>query len=245
MKIPRKGLALLLLGSGLFAQGTRPSRSPAGAFRIAGTVVNANTSQPVPGAQVDVENTRNEKDTYSVVADDDGRFQFQVGLGKYSLRGAKRGFLTFAYEQHENFWTGIATGGGFDTEHLVLRLPPAAAITGKVTDDNGEPVRGATVTVYREDHRNGATEIHAVEGTTTDDLGSYEVTPIDAGTYFVMAMAEPWYAIHPSSGASTRLLLIALSTWRFRIRITETQRNPTTLPQSRCVRETARRRTST
>jgi len=38
--------------------------------------------------------------------------------------GLKRVSLPFAYEQHENFWTGIVTGAGLDTENLILRLPP-------------------------------------------------------------------------------------------------------------------------
>jgi len=95
-----------------------------------------------------VTETKNPQNTQSMVTAEDGRFQFQVGAGKYSLQGLKRGFLTFAYEQHENFWTGIVTGAGLDTENLILRLPPTAMIGGKVTDEIGEPVRGATITIF-------------------------------------------------------------------------------------------------
>jgi hypothetical protein len=36
-----------------------------------------------------------------------------------------------------------------------------------------------------------------VRTATTDDQGAYEVTPLDAGTYFVSVRANPWYAVHP------------------------------------------------
>jgi len=183
------------------AQVRKPPTKPnaAASFKIAGTAVSAMTSEPMSRAQVSVTNTNDPKDTQSLVTGDDGRFQFQVSKGKYSLQGAKRGFVASAYEQHENFWTGIVTGAGLDTENLILRLPPAAAITGKILDDVGEPVRNAGVTIYREDHSSGVSRILAVSGVATDDLGTYEVTPLNAGTYYAAVGAQPWYAVHPAS----------------------------------------------
>src|SRR5882724_12953165 len=138
-----------------------PSRRAQVGYRIAGTVVNSKTSQPLSRVQVAVTDTKNPQNTQTMVTSEDGRFQFQVGAGKYSLQGSKRGFLTFAYEQHENFWTGIVTGAGLDTESLILRLPPTAMISGKVTDEIGEPVRGTTITVFRENHGAGVSRVDA------------------------------------------------------------------------------------
>ncbi len=193
---------LVLLGTGLLAgQSPKPAKMPpkTGSFRISGIAVNSVTSQPLVRARVSVTNTKDSKDTQSMMTGDDGRFEFQVDAGKYSLQGAKRGFITFSYDQHENFWTGIVTGAGLETENLVLRLPPASAITGTVTDDNGEPVRDAAVTVYREDHSTGITRTQIFSSVATDDVGTYEVTPLNSGNYFVTAKAQPWYAVHPAS----------------------------------------------
>src|SRR5882762_8800851 len=194
-------LATLVLGASslLLAQGAKRTPVPKSqvSFRIAGTVVNSKTSQALGRVQVAVTDTKNPKNSQTVVTTDDGRFQFQVAAGKYSLQGSKRGFLTFAYEQHENFWTGIVTGAGLDTESLVLRLPPTAMISGKVTDEIGEPVRGATITVFRENHGAGVSRVEATANVATDDLGTYEVDSLGLGTYFVTATAQPWYAEHP------------------------------------------------
>jgi hypothetical protein len=184
----------------LLAQTVKPAKKPiaSAAFRIAGTVVNSVTSQPLARAQVSVTNTKDSKDMQSTTVGDDGRFQFQVGAGKYSLQGDKNGFIAFAYDQHENFWTGIVAGGGLDTENLVLRLPPAATLTGTVTDDNGEPVRDAKVGLLREDRSQGVSRLEvSFVGGSTDDLGTYEFHPLKPGTYVVVAQAQPWYAVHP------------------------------------------------
>jgi len=177
----------------------QPISQAPGGFRIAGTVVDAISAHPLARAQVSVTNTKNPNDRQVMVTADDGRFRFQVNAGKYSLQGAKRGFITFAYDQHENFWTAIVTGAGLDTEGLTLRLPPAASISGRVLDDVGDPVRNAAIAVFREDHRTGVSRIEQFTNATTDDLGTYEVTPLDAGTYFVAVTAQPWYAVHPVS----------------------------------------------
>ena len=136
----------------------------------------------------------------SLVTGDDGKFAFNaVAAGKYSLAGTKRGYITAAYDQHDQFSTAIVTGADLDTQSLVLRLAPAAVISGKILDESGEPVRHATVTAFFDDHGSGVDQIRQARGVQTDDLGAYELPSLDPGTYFLSADAKPWYAIHPAS----------------------------------------------
>jgi hypothetical protein len=169
-----------------------------GGFRIAGHVVNSKTGYPLARARVSITDTRNPQRSLSMLTSDDGKFQFNgVTAGKFALEGAKRGFIRAAYDQHEQFSTAIVTGAGLDTENLTVRLDPVAVLTGKVLDESGDPVRNATVTVYREDHFSGVSRIRRFRAAQTDDLGSYEISALDAGTYFVAARAKPWYEVHP------------------------------------------------
>ena len=178
-----------------------PSAQPAiGIFRIAGTVVNATGGNPLARARVSIQDTRNPKNLAWMITAEDGRFEFrQLPAGKYSLGGAKRGFIAASYDQHEQFSTAIVTGAGVDTEHLVLRLAPYAVLSGKVLDEAGEPARHATVSLYVEDRRVGVGRIQRVRSEGTDDQGSYEFAALNAGTYFIAATATPWYTLHPSS----------------------------------------------
>lgn len=183
------------------AQTENPQRTQiqSGPYHIAGTVLNAKSGSPLSHASVTVSDATKRENVKIVITGDDGRFEFHVPAGKYSLQGSKRGFITTYYDQHEEFWTGIVTGSDFDTENLALRLAPNAVLTGKVLDEFAEPVRAAQIILYREDHSQGVSRVSRANGASTDDLGRYEITPLAAGTYFVSAKASPWYAVHPTS----------------------------------------------
>src|SRR6266478_772481 len=183
------------------AQVANPERTPipSGPYRITGTVVNAKAGGPLARSRVTIADAKNRQSEQSVITSDDGRFEFHVPAGKYSLDGAKRGFISASYNQHDQFSTAIVTGADLDTENLALRLAPNAVLTGKVLDEFQEPVRGAQITVYRENHFQGVSRIFHFQAASTDDQGRYEVTPLEEGTYFVSAKASPWYAVHPTS----------------------------------------------
>lgn len=179
-----------------------PPAIPADAYTVAGTVVSKIDGHPLARARVTLSNTTDSRKFESLVTAEDGRFAFHsVPRGKYSLTGAKRRFTTAAYDQHEQFSTAIVTGAGIDTDALVLRLAPAAVISGRILDESGEPLRHASVTLYFQDHSSGVDQIHQSRGAQTDDQGEYEIPSLTPGTYFLSANAKPWYAIHPQSDA--------------------------------------------
>jgi protocatechuate 3,4-dioxygenase beta subunit len=162
--------------------------------------VSAIGGNPLGRARVSIVDAKNPQNRQSTITSEDGRFEFKpVSPGKYSLQGAKRGYITAAYDEHEQFSTAIVTGAGLDTGNLVLRLAPSAVLSGKILDELGEPVRHATVSLYREDRRVGVGRILKFRTASTDDQGAYEFAPLDAGTYFISATAKPWYALHSVS----------------------------------------------
>jgi hypothetical protein len=173
---------------------------PGGGYTIAGTVVSKADGRPLARARIMVQAVKNREQILSAITSEDGKFNFSgLPVGKYALGGAKRGFISADYDQHDQFSTAIVLGAGLDTESLVLRLAPAAIISGVVFDEVGEPVRQATVTAYHDDHSSGVSVIHEFGSAQTNDLGEYEITPLLPGTYFLAARAKPWYAIHVNS----------------------------------------------
>lgn len=186
-----------------FAQSGAPQAgaSDKGPYRIAGTAVDGKTGAPLARARITIVNAKHEQDTQTFISTEDGRFEFRVPAGKYSLRAGKHGYMVTGYDQHEQFWTAIVTGAGLDTEHLTLRVTPAAVLYGKVLDENGDPVREATVTVYFQNHVLGISQIRRWRTAQVDDQGMYEVPNLDAGVYFVGVQANPWYAVHTNASA--------------------------------------------
>ncbi len=206
-------LAIILFLDVLYlpeAQSFPASQNPAAlaavpsGYRIAGTVVSKADGRPLARARITVRDAIDPKKFLSIVTAEDGKFEF-TGLpaGKYSLTGARRGFISASYDQHDQYSTAIVTGAELDTETLVLRLAPDAVITGKVLDEFGEPVRHATVQLYFDDHSRGVDQIRQSRGAQTDDLGEYEFTPLRPGTYFLSVNGTPWYAVHPPSEAAS------------------------------------------
>jgi hypothetical protein len=170
-------------------------------FKIAGTVVNAVTGAALARVKVSIADTRARTRKIEMVTGEGGNFEFaQLPAGKYSLQGAKRGYITSSYEQHEQYSTAIVTGSEFPTEKLVLRLMPMAMIMGHVLDESGEPVRSAQVRLFLEDHSGGMGRVTGAGGAASDDRGYFDIGVLRPGTYFVSASAKPWYAVHPPSG---------------------------------------------
>jgi hypothetical protein len=197
--------ALCLLGARALTAAQTPSTpqtTPGNGYRIAGTIVSKTDGHPLARARVTVRDARNPQKFESVVTAENGKFEFNgVPAGKYDLHGAKRGYVSASYDQHDQFSTAIVTGAGLETEALILRLAPAAIISGKILDEAGEPVRHANVTLYYDDHGSGVHQIRQGNSAQTDDQGAYEIPGLMPGTYFVSASAKPWYAIHPNSNA--------------------------------------------
>ncbi len=167
-----------LLAIALQAVSMGQSIAPAGTFRIAGTVVSKADGHHLPNARVTLRNVKGPQKPAFVITGDDGRFEFTgLAAGKYSITGAKRGFIPASYDQHELFSTAIVTGAGIDTENLALKLAPDAVISGRVLDEAGEPVRRAMVTIYIEDRHEGHDQIHSFLHLADRRSGSLRIHP--------------------------------------------------------------------
>ena len=184
----------------LRAQAPSAAQPAPSTYTVSGTVVSATTGTPLAQTRVTLTDTNNSRNVASLLTGEDGRFAFRrLGPGKYSLQGSRRGYLTSGYQQHEQFWSALVTGEKLETQNLVLRLMPAAVLSGKVLDEAGEPVRGAEVKLYMEQRANGMTRVMPAGNTPTNDLGVFEFFSLSPGKYFAAVSAKPWYAVHPPS----------------------------------------------
>src|SRR5215471_18581711 len=101
--------ATILFCAGLYAQ----QKAEEGPYRISGTVVNAATGEPLSRAGVSITLSNTSSTVQSTQTGSDGRFVFDhLPAAKYALTGSRRGFVTAAYDEHEQYSTAIVTGEG-------------------------------------------------------------------------------------------------------------------------------------
>ena len=206
-------LSLLLASGPIYApaqtaQKTPPHTSPAASvlYRIAGTVVNAASGEPIRRATVAVLSEEDSHTIAAVESDSEGRFALdQLPAAKYQLTASKRGFRTAFYNEHDEYNSAVVTGPDQDTSSITFRLVPGAVLHGVVTTDGGDPVENARVMLFLKSHdgKPGG-RVAQSESASTDDTGAYEFPNLAAGDYMLAVVAEPWYAMHRSSASRPR-----------------------------------------
>ncbi len=172
-----------------------PTAPASGTGRIRGRVVRADTGAPLRGAQVllsgDIQFARR------AIADDDGRYEFtEVPAGRYSLQADLVGYLMVSHGQRRPGEPGqqIALADAQALNQIDFALPRGGVITGRVTDESGEPVTGAQIRIERYQYGPGGRQLVTFPlgiGQTgfpgTNDLGEFRVFGLAPGEYVVSA----------------------------------------------------------
>jgi hypothetical protein len=175
--------------------------STTGLYTIAGTVVNAASSEPLRHATVAALSEEDSHTVAAVESDSEGHFALEhLPAAKYQLTASKRGYRTAFFDEHDDYNSAIVTGPGLETGDLTFRLVPGGILHGVVTAESGEPVENARVMLFMKWHDGKPGGRIGQENTvTTDDTGAYEFNNLAAGEYLLAVTAEPWYALHHSS----------------------------------------------
>lgn len=126
--------------------------------------------------------------------DEQGRFSF-TGLdpGQYRLTAERQGFLrqSWGARKYSGGNTPITLGDGQSVKAIDFRLMPQGVITGKVLDEDGEPMAGVQVRAQRSYVRNGVKVWNTMGNATTTDIGEYRLPDLKPGRYIVMATPRP------------------------------------------------------
>jgi hypothetical protein len=148
---------------------------------LQGRAVNAVTGEPVRKAVVEL-SERGVTNAQNIVGstDADGNFRFKhVAPGDYDLSAEKNGFLDVSYD------TVLSVRAGDELKDLTLKLPPAAAISGRIVDEDEDPIPNAEVTLWYRESFAGHNVLRHNRRTTTNDAGEFRIGGLDPGNYFV------------------------------------------------------------
>ena len=189
-------LVALALCAMLSAQQPSPAAPTEGAqFKIAGTLVDAVTGAPLSHATLTLAPVMKRDDTRTVVTADGGQFLFEnLDKGKYALSAQRRGYISQAFNQHDQYSTSIAVGPDLDPTSLVFKLRPESSILGKIIDNYGDPVANAQVRLFQISVPNGRQGVGMQRRLVTNDEGFYRFSHLPPGDYYLAVSARPWYA---------------------------------------------------
>ena len=171
-------------------QPPRDVRPVTGRSTLRGRIVAADGGQPM--RRVIVRVTAPElRGARTVLTDVDGRYEFrELPAGRYSISASKPPFVSWSYGQTQPAGPGkpLVIADNQTAESIDIRLPRGSVITGRVTDDFGEPAPGANVMLMRSQFSQGQRRLVQTGGrASTNDIGEYRIFGLAPGQYYVSA----------------------------------------------------------
>src|SRR5437660_5619738 len=166
----------LFFGYSSSAQSPTTSSCPC---TLQGSVVDSISGQPVPHALVKL----TAPSPRAALTDSAGRFQFEgLPAGSATLEAEKPGYLG---NDGQGSWSGNTSSYrlGPDAPPAVLKLLPEGVISGQVSDENGEPLEGFTVSVLLrapQDKRLYPDQRHSA---VTNDEGKFRIAGLPSGSF--------------------------------------------------------------
>jgi hypothetical protein len=181
----RTGLFSIFLLSRLVCaaqDGTSPT------YGVQGTVVNAQTNQPIARAEVIL------NQDYAVLTGNEGRFEFdQIPAGEFQVSVRRPGYIAVGNVNGPSSGRGFSPSPqparrirvGPDMPDLSFRLVPNGAIRGQVSLAGSDPADGMRVTAYGRRSRNGRSRWETAGTATTDGEGVFHLGDLAPGNYLL------------------------------------------------------------
>ncbi len=166
--------------------------SPPSTATLAGTVVKEPGSQPLKKVLLHlIAEDQKQGGNYTADTDPEGHFRFEkVQPGRYRLLLEKTGFHTINVRGHQADGSILSVQAGQEINDLLLQMLQSAVITGRVVDEDGDPLPGYGVSLLK--RRPGKSREPEVVGEErTNDLGEYRFSSLFPGQYYVAVVPPP------------------------------------------------------
>ena len=163
---------------------------------IEGKVVNANTGEPVPKAMLTLRGAEPQRSpaspppSFSTTSGTDGKFAMKdVPPGSYRLHVMRNGFVMSEYGSRGPMRSGttLKLEPAQKMTAVDFKLTPHGIVSGRIVDEDGEPLSWVQVSMVRYRFANGRKQLVPMGGSSTNDLGEFRIFGIAPGRYFLSA----------------------------------------------------------
>jgi hypothetical protein len=172
-----------------------PGAAPEEKCSIEGTVVNALTGEPLKKVHLTLRPVDQQNGIpYGANTDAAGHFLTdELDPGRYSLSASRNGFMTQSYSPDGSLRraTPLTLAKGQELKQLVFKLAPQAVVSGRVLDEDGEPLADVSVEPMLFQYLRGRRQLIPIAGTSTNDLGEFRLHNLSPGKYIFSAMRYP------------------------------------------------------
>ena len=218
----RVAAALVLLPAVSAAQDPKPAEKPP-PCTVSGRVVTRADGTPIKSTRVVLipERKTPESQVYATMSDGGGRFTIKdVAAGRYHFLASRTGYVDQHYPSNgDDAGALLALHAGQELKDVLFRMTPSSVITGRVNDEDHEPMALMQVVALRrptndelEDQEDVPWRSHELQPAgfaRTDDRGEYRLFGLNPGEYYIKVIDqyEPNYAVATDNEEEVRKAL--------------------------------------
>ena len=199
-------------GGGVASGGAPPQPPPTPTTDLAaieGQVSDAIGGTPLLRASISMNRVNNGPNTtgpgtYSATTDASGHYTISgIEPGKYRLNASHTLFLGMEYNERRPGGAGteLDLGRSEKKTGVDFHLTPESSVSGKITDENDEPLEGVQIQLFRLTYVQGRKQLQQNNSANTNDLGEFRLYGVWPGRPFYLAATyHGGMAPNPASG---------------------------------------------
>src|ERR1035438_8737765 len=163
------------------------AQEPPPRLSVAGVVIST-AGDPVRKAIVILRAKDEAGISYTADSDANGRFVvYDVQPGAYAVSADRQGFMSDTDGAPGAPPPSLKVEAGQSVTDVKIKLVPLGVITGRVVDDEGDPVRGAQVQAMAYTYQAGKRQLRSVDQISANDKGEFRLFGLRPGTIYLRA----------------------------------------------------------
>src|SRR5882724_5987985 len=184
-----------------------PEVKPEDKCSIEGTLTSATTGAPLKKAHLKLHPTGQPNGIpYGTISDTTGHFLLDgLDPGRYNFSASRTGYVQQDYSPSGNSkHTALLTlERGQKLKDVVFKLTPQGVISGRILDEDGEPLEYVEVKCAAFSYQKGKRQLMDRNQASTNDLGEFRISGLTVGKYIVSATRQDWQDRAPEHTVGT------------------------------------------